>query len=118
MIGPTYRSRAAQAVLGPYRSQLIPATLWVGWLDATGAVVGMSGVSVQHDVFGPAVDGVANTVALDCGTAGAGWTISAVGLFDAAAGALIASATLPAPVSPATGEQLFFAVGALLFQVG
>jgi len=118
MIGPAYRSRAAQAVLGPSRSELIPAVLWTGWLNAAGDVVAMTGMSLTHAVFGPAGDGVANIVPLDCGVAATGWEIAAIGLFDAAAdGTLIASATLTDPVIPDEGDPLVFDVGALTFTV-
>lgn len=117
MIGPTWRSRAVQAVLGPSRSPLVPAVLWTGWLDADGDLIAMTGLTVTHAVFGPAGDGVANTQAVDCGVAAAGWTIAAVGLFDAADGDLIVSATLPSPVTPDEDDALTFAPGALTFQV-
>ena len=117
MIGPTWRSRAVQAVLGPARSQLVPAVLWTGWLDSSGGLIAMTGLTVSHDAFGPAGDGVANTTAVDCGVAGAGWTIAAVGLFDAADGDLIVSAALPAPVMPDEDEALMFEPGSLTFQV-
>lgn len=118
MIGQAYRSRAAQAVLGPSRSELIPAVLWTGWLDASGGLIAMTGLSLTHAVFGPAGNGVANTAPLDCGVAGDGWEVAALGLFDAAAdGDLIASATLTDPVSPDEGDPLVFDVGALTFTV-
>ncbi|QZN86874.1 hypothetical protein [Cellulomonas sp. C5510] len=117
MIGPTWRSRTVQALLGPNRSQLVPTVLWTGWLDASGDVIAMTGLSVRHEAFGPAGDGVANTQSVDCGVAGDGWTIAALGLFDAAAGALIVSADLPAPVTPDEGDPLVFEPGALTFQV-
>lgn len=118
MIGASYASRAAQAVLGPYRSQLIPATLWVGWLDDTGDLIAMSGTSVPQDVFGPSGDGVANVTAIDAGVAGAGWTIHSVGLFDAPTGGdLVVSADLPAPVSPDEDDPLVFGAGGLTFEV-
>lgn len=118
MIGPTYQSAAAQAVLGPSHSALIPSVLWSGWLDATGTLVAMTGLTVSHDVFGAATGGVTNTALVDCGVAGTGWTIAKLGLFDAAAsGALVASADLPAALSPAAGDPLVFDIGGLTFQV-
>lgn len=117
MIGPTYQSIAAQAVLGPSHSALIPSVLWSGWLDATGTLVAMTGLTVSHDLFGPATGGVENTALVDCGVAGAGWTIAAVGLFESPVGGLIVSADLPAPVSPTEGDPLVFEAGALVFQV-
>lgn len=116
MIGPTWRSRAVQAVLGPYRSQLVPAQLWSGWLDADGDLIAMTGLPVAHEAFGPSGDGVANTTMIDCGVAGAGWVIAAVGLYDAATGgALVVSATVSA--TPDEGEPLVFEPGALTFVI-
>ena len=118
MIGPAYASRAVQAVLGPYRSQLIPATLHIGWLDDSGDLIAMSGTSITHDTFGPSGNGVANIAAIDAGVAGDGWTIHAVGLFDTPTGGdLVASADLPAPVSPTEGGPLVFGPGGLTFEV-
>jgi len=117
MIGTTYRSKAAQAVLGPAHSDLIPVVLWSGWLNAAGTLIAMTGLSVAHAAFGPATDGVTNTAMLDCGVAGVGWSIAAVGLFDAADGDLVVSAALPAVLTPAEGDPLLFAAGGLVFQV-
>lgn len=117
MIGPTWRSRAVQAILGPARSQLVPAVLWTGWLDASGDVIAMTGLSVTHEAFGPSGDGVANITLIDCGVADAGWEISALGLFDAAAGALIVSADLASPVTTTDGQELTIAPGALTFVI-
>jgi len=118
MIGPTWRSRAVQAVLGPNRSQLIPARLWTGWLDADGDLIAMTGLYVTHAVFGPSGDGVANIAPIDGGVAEAGWVIAGVGLFDAAAGSLIVSADLASPVTTTDGQELTIAVGALTFGIG
>ena len=115
MIGPEYTSRSVQAVLGPYRSQLIPSVLWIGWLHE-GSLVDMAGTSVTHDVFGPSDAGVANTDTVDGGVAGAGWTIDAVGLFDAADGDLVVSAQI-GELTPSEGDALFFAPGDLTFEV-
>lgn len=117
MIGPSWRSRAVQALLGPNRSPLVPAQLWTGWLDASGQLIAMTGLPMSHDSFGPADDGVTNTVMVDCGVAGAGWAIAGVGLFDAAGGDLLVSAVLSAVVTPDEGEPLTFDPGALSFQV-
>lgn len=115
-LGAAYRSKAVQAVLGPNHSPLIPAVLHVGWLTSTGALIAMSGMSITHDVFGETTDGVVNTSLIDGGVAGTGWTIAAVGLFDAAAsGALVASATLSTPATPAAGDPLSFDAGNLAF---
>lgn len=118
MIGPTWRSRAVQAVLGPSRSPLVPAILWTGWLDADGDLIAMTGLSVTHTAFGPSGDGVANIAPIDAGVAGTGWTIHAVGLFDAASGGnLIVSADLTTPASPDEDDPLVFAAGDLTFTV-
>lgn len=119
MIGATYRSKAAQAVLGPAHSDLIPAVLWSGWLNAAGTLIAMTGLSVDHAEFGPtAGGGVTNLVLLDCGVAGVGWSIAAVGLFDAATGGdLIVSADLTEVATPAEDDVLAFGWGMLVFQV-
>lgn len=117
MIGALWRSRAVQAVLGPSRSALVPAVLWTGWLDSDGDLIAMTGLSVTHTAFGPSGDGVTNTTAIDCGVAEAGWEIAALGLFDAAAGALIVSADLGTPVTTTDGQELTIAPGALTFAV-
>lgn len=118
MIGEAYRSIAAQAVLGPSRSQLVPAVLHLGWLDNTGALIAMSGATVSHDAFGPVEHGVSNIVTLDAGVAGDGWDIAAVALFDAASsGQLVASADLAEPVSPPEGSALTIPAGSLSFIV-
>jgi len=117
MIGPSYTSKATQAILGPAHSQLIPNRLWVGWLDASGNLIAMSGTYLAHTVFGPIADGVANISAVDCGIAGTGWAIAKVGLFDAAGGNLIVSCDLPSVASPTAGAPLGFAAGDLKFTV-
>lgn len=116
MIGPAYASRAVQAVLGPSRSQLIPATLWLGWLDSTGAVITVTTTSLSHDIWEPTATGVTNHDPIDAGPAEAGWVIHAVGLFDSPTGDIVASAALPEPVSPAEGDLLVFAPGGLVFE--
>ena len=116
MIGAAWRSRAAQALLGPDRSALIPSTLWVGWLDATDTLVAMSGTSYPASAFTGFGDGVTTTQTLDGGVAGTGWAIKAVALYDAAtSGSIVASASLPAPVTPTSGASLRFVAGALSF---
>lgn len=118
MIGTAYRSLAAQAVLGHAHSDLIPVVLWSGWLDAAGTLIAMTGLSVDHAAFGPATNGVTNTTTLDCGVAGVGWSIAALGLFDAAAdGDLIVSADLATVATPAEDVALILGPGLLVFQV-
>lgn len=115
-VGPAWRSRAAQALLGPDRSPLVPSTLWVGWLDASDALIAMTGTSYPTSAFGPFGDGVANTAVLDGGVAVDGWpSIAAVALYDAPGGDVVVAAVLPAPVSPAADEPLSFPVGSLAF---
>jgi len=117
-IGATYRSKAAQAVLGPAHSSLIPSVLWIGLLDGTGTLIAMSGTSVTHDQFQAATDGVENAVTIDGGAAGVGWEIHQVALYDAATGgAIVLSADLPAPAAPLEGDPLAFAAGGLTFTV-
>ena len=118
MIGTAYRLKAAQAVLGPAHSDLIPAVLWSGWLDAAGTLIAMTGLSVDHAEFGPTAGGVTNLVMLDCGVAGVGWEIAAFGLFDAATGGdLVVSANLSVVATPAEDDMLTFGWGMLVFQV-
>lgn len=114
MIGSTYTSKAIQAVLGPSHSGVIPAVLWGGWLDSGLSVLGYSGISVPHDVFGPATDGIVNIDTVDGGVAGTGWTIAYFGLFDAASGGnLVAYAAVTA--TPSAGDPLLFTAGNLTF---
>jgi len=114
VIGEAYRSVSVQAVLGPDRSLLVPAVLWVGWLDGDGSLIAMAGTSVSADAWGPTDDGVANLSLIDGGLAGDGWTIAAVGLFDAAAdGALVIAAELATPITPDEGTPLSIFAGSL-----
>lgn len=115
MIGAAYQSKATQAVLGPYRSQLIPAVLYLGWLDGAGALIAMTGTTTTHDVFTPTPTGVTTSDTIDAGTAGTGWEIHGLGLFSGSAGDLIASAQMPAPLTPAAGAPLSITAGALTF---
>jgi len=117
MIGTTYRSKAAQAVLGPAHSDLIPVVLWSGWLNAAGTLIAMTGLSVAHAAFGPTAGGVTNIATLDCGVAGTGWAIAGLGLFDAADGDLIVSAALPSVLEPDAETPLVIPAGDLVFQV-
>ncbi len=118
-IAPAFRSTAVQAILGPARSGLVPSTLYVGWLDSSGDLIAMSGTTVSHDDFGPADNGVQNSVPLDCGVAGSGWNIHAVALFaDAAGGALLMWAELDAPLTPDASAPLGFDIGDLRFTIG
>lgn len=117
-VAPAFRSTAVQAILGPARSQLVPSTLWIGWLDGGGDLIAMAGMPVSHDVFGPSGDGVQNIVPIDCGVAGPGWEIHAVGLFDGPSGDLMLSAGLASSHTPEEGDPLVFQVGGLTFTVG
>lgn len=118
MIGPEYASIAVQAVLGPDRSGLVPAVLWLGWLDEFGDLIAMAGVQVPHEVWGATDTGVANVEPIDAGLAGDGWEIHAVGLFDAEVdGSLVVSAALPAPLLPLEDDPLAFDVDGLVFDL-
>lgn len=115
MIGDAYKSKAVQAVLGPGRSDLIPAVMWGAWLDGAGAVIAMTGLTVSHDAFSPTATGVANTAVIDGGVCPA--TVPArFALMDAAAsGAVIAWAPVTFSATPDEGDPLSFAPGELVF---
>jgi len=115
MIGDLYKSKAIQAVIGPAHSNVIPEVLWGGFLDGSGALIAMTGIRVRHDAFTTATDGVTNSVRLDCGVAGTGWTIAGFALFDAASGGAIVLSASVTSVSPAVDEPLAFAPGGLTF---
>lgn len=116
MIGSAYTSKAIQAMLGPAHSSVIPDVLWVGLLDATETLIAMTGLTVSHDDFGPVTDGVANTTVIDCGVAGASWSIAYVALFDAASGGdVIARAAVSPAVEPTDGDTLAIPAGDLVF---
>lgn len=114
MIGATYQVKAVQSLLGSAHSPLIPSVLWSGWLDGAGALVAMTGLSHPNDdtVFA-AVDTVTNVTSLDLGVAGVGWSITALGFFDAAAGVLVISADLGTPLTPTEGDPLVISPGSL-----
>lgn len=116
MIGEEFRSTVAASVLGADRSPLMPAQLRLGWLDATGAVLGLAPGSVPSDVFEPSGDGVVNTALMDGGVAGPGWVVHGVGLFTLD-GVLVLSQDLAAPQSPQEGDPLVFAPGAFRVEV-
>lgn len=99
MLSPAYRQRAAQAVFGSARSELIPAILWLGWLDETETEVTADRVRVENTdaVFGPYGDGVTNVSAIDAGTAQNAATVTALAFYDAATGGDL---ILTAPVDP------------------
>lgn len=119
MISPTYRQRAARAVFGSARSELIPAVLWLGWLN--GAVeVTTERVRVPNTdaVFGPSGDGVTNIAPIDAGVATGAWTITAVALYDApSGGTLVIAAPLPAPVTVSADEPLTVNTSGLMLTV-
>lgn len=118
MFSPEYRSIAMQSILGPAHSTLVPSVLWLGWLDAAGDLIAMSGTTVPHESFGPAEDGVENIEPIDGGVAGDGWEIDAVGLFADEVGAdLIIWALLDFPATPEEDEPLTFDVGAVRFTI-
>lgn len=118
MIGATYQSLAVQAVLGPAHSALIPDVLWSGWLDGSGAVLAMTGLTVSHDSFGESGAGVANIDTLDGGLCPAA-VPARFGLFDAASGGdVIAYAPVTFDVTPVEDDPLTFAPGDLTFTYG
>lgn len=115
-VAPGFRAAAVQALLGPDRSPLAPETLWLGWLDANGDLIAMSGASVPHEVFGATESGVENVDPVDAGVAGSGWVIDAVGLFaDPGGEDLFVTATLDEPLEPDDEDELAFDVGELAF---
>lgn len=108
MLSSAYRQRAARAVFGSARSEVIPAVLWLGWLNGT-AEVTAERVRVPNTdaVFGPSGDGVTNIAPIDAGVAETALTLTAVGLYDAKTGGnLIITAPLPNSVTVATGGAL------------
>lgn len=118
MIGPQYRQKAAQAVFGSARSQLIPAVLWLGWLNGDGVELTTSRVRVDNTdaVFGPSREGVTNVSPIDAGTVTG--TVAALGLWDApTGGAMVISANLLTPVISSEDEPLVIGVAGLVFEV-
>lgn len=118
MLGDAYLLAGVRALLGPARAAVLPATLHIGWLDSDGDLIAMSGRTVSAAAFTAVGSVMVNSAALDAGEAEAGWTIAAVGLFDAATGgSLVLSADLALPMAPTAGAALSIAPGALRFQV-
>lgn len=115
-VAPAFHAVVVQALLGPDRSPLAPETLWLGWLDADGELIAMSGTSVPHEAFGATESGVENADPVDAGVAGSGWVIAAVGLFaDPNGEELFVTATLDEPLEPDDEDELAFDVGGLAF---
>lgn len=115
MIGETYQATFARAMFGSSRSALAPAVLWLGWISTGGGELSTTRVRIDNTdaVWGATEDGVANTVPLDGGTAGA-WIIRAAGLWDAPTdGNLILSASLPSVLTSDDGQQLAIPAGGL-----
>lgn len=118
MIGTAYQALAVQAVLGPARSELIPAVLHGAWLDGSKAVLSMTGNTVSHEVFGETATGVANMSAIDAGLAPAS-TPAFFALMDAASGGkVVAYAPVTFDVPPTPGEPKTIPVGVLAFNYG
>lgn len=115
MIGPAYKSAAIQAVLGEGHSQVIPDVLHAGWLDSSLDLIAMAGVIVPHEAFGEDGDGVSNIALLDAGVCPA--TVpDYFALFDAETGGdIVAYAPVTFDDTPAEGDPIAFAAGALTF---
>lgn len=118
MIGATYQALAIQAVLGPARSELIPAVLHGAWLDGSKVVLSMTGNTVSHEIFGETATGVTNISDIDAGLAPAS-TPAFFALMDAAGGgAIVAAAAVTFNVAPTPGDPLTIEVGVLAFNYG
>ena len=99
MLSSAYRQRAARAVFGSARSELIPAVLWLGWLNDAGEEVTSDRVRVDNTdaVFGPSGDGVTNIKPIDAGTAQSTALVIELAFYDApTGGTLIITAPTPA----------------------
>lgn len=115
MIGPTYRSLAIQAVLGPDRSELFPATLYGAWLDDELEVLSEIGIAIDATAFGPHEDGVANIETLDGGLCPPE-TPAFFALMDTAEdGEIVAYAPVAFAETPAEDDPLSCEPGALTF---
>lgn len=116
-VGVAYRQAAAGALLGAGKSALIPDVLYLGLVDATGAEpVGMARVPVSAlgDMWSVAGDGVATTVVIDAGLAGAGWPeLTGWVLWDATTGGNPVLSGDLTPVTPDEGDPLTVPVGGL-----
>lgn len=116
MIGATYRGKAAAAILGPDRSGLFPAVLWLSAATAAGTEV-TGRVRVDAGAWQIVGDGVANTTALDAGDATESGSVTRLILWDAAtAGEPVLEAACPA-VSVSLGDALAVPAGGLTFEV-
>lgn len=99
MLSSAYRQRAARAVFGSARSELIPAVLWLGWRDGDGVEVTTDRVRVDNTdaVFGPSGDGVTNVKPIDAGTAQSTALVVEIAFYDApTGGGLVITAPTPA----------------------
>ena len=115
MLSNAYRQKAARALFGSTRSEVMPAVLWLGWLDSTGEVT-TERVRVPNTdaVFTPSGDGVANLAPIDAGVATGAWTLTAAGLWDAATGGvLVITMPLPTPVTVSVNDLLAVPAGGL-----
>lgn len=116
MIGATYRGKAAAAVLGPDRSGLFPAVLWLSAASAAGVELSER-VRVDAGAWQVVGDGVANTLALDAGEAMSSGSVARLILWDArTAGEVVLEASCPAVVV-AAGDLIAVPAGGLVFEV-
>lgn len=120
MISPAYRQRAARALFGSSRSELVPAVLWLGWTNSEGTELSTTRVRLPNTdaTFGPSGDGVTNVAPIDGGSADAAWVVGGVALFTAATGGTrVISARLTSARQVAEDEPLAIDAGGLRLQV-
>lgn len=119
MISPVYRQPAARALFGSDRSQVMPATLWAGWIGEAGELTATRTPIANTDAtFGASGNGVTNVAPIDAGVAEGSWTLVALGLWDAPSGAgLVFTAPLPEPRAVVVDERLTIAAGGLVLEV-
>jgi hypothetical protein len=122
MIGETWRAQAAGALLGASKSEMIPDTLYLGFLDENGdepPEYERTPVATTGAVWSTTGGGVANTVVIDAGEAGEGWPeLAQWALWDApTAGNPVIVGDLDTPVTPSDGEALQIPIGGLVVEV-
>jgi hypothetical protein len=118
-IGDDWKSELVQALLGPAHSAAFPDAYWSGWLDGSGDLIEMTGLTVSHDDWGPVTDGVANIAIIDGGLCPA--TVPTYfGLFADAEGAsrVLTSAAESFDETPSEGDPLAADAGEIVFLGG